>query len=207
VAEGRRVINNIQRTATLFLVKNIFSLGLAIINLIMGIQYPLQPIHLSVISAMTIGVPSFFLAMEPNYERVNGRFLPTVMRKALPGGLTNIFVVLMAQFFMVVFGMGLEQVSSVCAAILAVVGLQVLYQTCKPFGKIRKIIWWTMAAGLLVCFTFFRGFFELHLEDHATSLVMVVLLIMTPTVFFAAQRVFDWGDQLIGFFKRKFRRR
>jgi len=207
VAEGRRVINNIQRTATLFLVKNIFSLGLAIINLIIGIQYPLQPIHLSVISAMTIGVPSFFLAMEPNYERVHGRFLPTVMRKALPGGLTNIFVVLMAQFFMVVFGMRLEQVSSVCAAILAVVGLLVLYQTCKPFGKIRKIIWWSMATGLLVCFTFFQGFFELHLEDHATSLVMAVLLIMTPTVFFAAQRVFDWGDKLTGFFKRKFRRR
>ena len=207
VAEGRRVINNIQRTATLFLVKNIFSLGLAIINLMMGMQYPLQPIHLSVISAMTIGVPSFFLAMEPNYERVQGRFLPTVLRKALPGGLTNIFVVLMAQLFMVVFGMQLEQVSSVCAAILAVVGLLVLYQTCKPFGKIRKIIWGAMATGLLVCFTFFQGFFELQLEDHATSLVMVVLLIMTPTVFFSAQRVFDWFDKLTHFLKRKLRKK
>ena len=207
VAEGRRVINNIQRAATLFLVKNIFSLGLAIINLIMGMQYPLQPIHLSVISAMTIGVPSFFLAMEPNYERVQGRFLPTVMRKALPGGLTNIFVVLMAQLFMVIFNLALDQVSAVCAAILSVVGLLVLYQTCKPFGKIRRIIWWTMAAGLLVCFTFFQGFFELHLEDRASSLIMVVLLIMTPTVFFAVQRVFDWGDQLTGFVKRKFKRR
>ncbi|MBQ6996822.1 MAG: cation-translocating P-type ATPase [Oscillospiraceae bacterium] len=207
VAEGRRVINNIQRAATLFLVKNIFSLGLAIINLFAGLPYPMVPLHLSVISALTIGVPSFFLAMEPNYERVEGRFLPTVMRKALPGGLTNIFVVLMAQAFMVIFGLALEQVSSVCAAILSVVGLLVLYQTCKPFGKIRKIIWWAMAAGLLVCFTFFRSFFELHLEDNASSLVMVVLLIMTPTVFFAVQRVFDWGDMLIAFVKRKLKRK
>ncbi|MBQ8768712.1 MAG: cation-translocating P-type ATPase [Oscillospiraceae bacterium] len=207
VAEGRRVINNIQRAATLFLVKNIFSLGLSIINLIAGLQYPLQPIHLSVISTLTIGAPSFFLAMEPNYERVQGRFLPTVMRKALPGGLTNIFVVLMAQLFMVVFGMALEQVSPVCAAILAVVGLLVLYQTCKPFGKIRKLIWWMMAAGLLICFTFFKGFLELRLEDHASSLVMVVLLIMTPTVFFAAQRVFDWGDKLSSFLARKLKRK
>ncbi len=207
VAEGRRVINNIQRAATLFLVKNIFSLGLAIINLFAGLPYPMVPLHLSVISALTIGVPSFFLAMEPNYERVEGRFLPTVMRKALPGGLTNIFVVLMAQAFMVIFGLALEQVSSVCAAILSVVGLLVLYQTCKPFGKIRKIIWWAMAAGLLVCFTFFSSFFELHLEDNASSLVMVVLLIMTPTVFFAVQRVFDWGDMLIAFVKRKLKRK
>jgi len=207
VAEGRRVINNIQRAATLFLVKNIFSLGLAIINSIAGLQYPLQPIHLSVISTLTIGAPSFFLAMEPNYERVQGRFLPTVFRKALPGGLTNIFVVLMAQAFMVIFGLALDQVSAVCAAILSVVGLLVLYQTCKPFGKIRKLIWWAMAAGLLICFTLFKGFFELHLEDHASSLVGVVLLIMTPTVFFAVQRVFDWGDQLIGFVKGKFKRK
>ena len=207
VAEGRRVINNIQRAATLFLVKNIFSLGLAIINSIAGLQYPLQPIHLSVISTLTIGAPSFFLAMEPNYERVQGRFLPTVFRKALPGGLTNIFVVLMAQAFMVIFGLALDQVSAVCAAILSVVGLLVLYQTCKPFGKIRKLIWWAMAAGLLICFTLFKGFFELHLEDHASSLVGVVLLIMTPTVFFAVQRVFDWGDQLIGFAKSKFKRK
>ena len=129
------------------------------------------------------------------------------MRKALPGGLTNIFVVLMAQAFMVVFQLSLDQVSPVCAAILSVVGLLVLYQTCKPFGKIRRIIWWTMAAGLAVCFTFFKVFLELHLEDHASSLIMVVLLIMTPTVFFAARRVFDWGDMLIGFIKRKLKRR
>ncbi len=207
VAEGRRVINNIQRAATLFLVKNIFSLGLSIINLFAGLPYPMVPLHLSVISALTIGVPSFFLAMEPNYERVEGRFLPTVMRKALPGGLTNIFVVLMAQAFMVIFDLALGQVSAVCAAILSVVGLLVLYQTCKPFGRIRRIIWWTMAAGLLVCFTFFRSFFELHLEDQASVLVMVVLLIMTPTVFFAVQRVFDWGDKAAALVKRKVKRK
>jgi len=90
---------------------------------------------------------------------------------------------------------------------LSVVGLLVLFQTCKPFDKIRKLIWWAMAAGLLICFTLFKGFFELHLEDHASSLVGVVLLIMTPTVFFAVQRVFDWGDQLIGFVKGKFKRK
>jgi len=207
VAEGRRVINNIQRAATLFLVKNIFSLGLSIFNVFAGLQYPLLPIHLSVISTLTIGVPSFFLAMEPNYERVKGRFIPTVMRKALPGGLTNIFVVLMAQAFMVVFGLAFNEISAVCAAILSVVGLLVLYQTCKPFGTIRRIIWWAMAAGLVICFTFFKNFLELNPGELSSSLVMAVLLIMTPTVFFAVQRIFDWGDKLIGFITRKLKRK
>ena len=206
VAEGRRVINNIQRAATLFLVKNIFSLGQAIFTIMAGLQYPLQPIQLSVISTLTIGVPSFFLAMEPNYERVQGKFIPTVLRKALPGGLTNIFVVLMAQAFMVVFGLAYGEISAVCTAICSVVGLLVLYQTCKPMGTIRRIIWWSMAAGLVGCFIFLKDFLELNTGANASTLVMVVLLIMTPTVFFAVQRVFDWFDKAIHFVKRKLKR-
>ena len=195
VLEGRRVINNIQRAATLFLVKNIFSLGLSLISLYTDWPYPLIPIHLSVISALTIGVPSFFLAMEPNYERVSGRFLAGVLRRAFPGGLTNIFVVLMAQAYMAVFNLPLDQTSTICASILAVVGLQVLFQTCKPFDRFRKLIWWTMAAGLVICFTFLGSLFDLRTGSTAATLVMATLVIMSPTVFFAIQRIFDWGDK------------
>ncbi|MBP3304358.1 MAG: HAD-IC family P-type ATPase [Oscillospiraceae bacterium] len=196
VAEGRRVINNIQRAATLFLVKNIFSLGLSLITMFTKWPYPLEPLHLSVISALTIGVPSFFLAMEPNYERVRGRFLPSVLRRAFPGGLTNIFVVLMAQAFMAAFSLPLEQISTVCAAVLSVVGLLVLFQTCKPFDKFRRLIWAAMAVGLVLCFTWLGQIFELQASDYSIQLVMVTLLIMTPTVFIVIERVFDWGDRL-----------
>ena len=195
-AEGRRVINNIQRAATLFLVKNIFSLFLSVISLFTNWPYPFQPIHLTVISALTIGIPSFFLAMEPNYERVSGRFLRGVLRRAFPGGLTNIFVILFAQAFMDIFDLPAEPVSTVCAAIAAVVGLLVLFQVCKPFGTFRKIIWGAMAALLLVCFTLLGTLFELKAGGPDTQMVLVTLLIMTPTVFFAIQRVFDWGDKL-----------
>ena len=151
VGEGRRVINNIQRAATLFLVKNIFSLGLSLLSLFTNWPYPLVPVHLSVISSLTIGVPSFFLAMEPNYERVTGRFLPGVLRRAFPGGLTNIFVVLMAQAYGAVFGLPQEQLSAVCAAILSIVGLLVLYQVCKPFDFFRRIIWFAMGVCRGIC--------------------------------------------------------
>jgi uncharacterized membrane protein len=107
VGEGRRVINNIQRAAALFLVKNIFSLGMALICMMTQWAYPLQPFHLSIISALTIGVPAFFLAMEPNYERVKGRFLTTVLRQALPGGLANIITVF------AVFALGPKEAASI----------------------------------------------------------------------------------------------
>ncbi len=203
VAEGRRVINNIQRAATLFLVKNIFSLGLSILTMFTQFPYPMVPLHLSVISALTIGVPSFFLAMEPNYARVSGHFLRGVLRRAFPGGLTNIFVVLMAQAFMAVFSIPLDEISTVCAAILSVVGLLVLFQTCKPFDKFRKVIWWAMAFALVFCFTLLGSLFELQAGGHGAKLVMATLLIMTPTVFFAMQRIFDWGDKVFLLLRRK----
>jgi len=203
VAEGRRVINNIQRAATLFLVKNIFSLGLSIITLFTAWPYPLVPLHLSVISCFTIGVPSFFLAMEPNYERVRGRFLPSVLRRAFPGGLTNIFVVLAAQTFMSVFALPMKEISTVCAAILGAVGLLVLFQTCKPFDKFRGLIWTAMAAGLLICFTLLGSLLELRASEPGIQLVMATLLLMTPTVFLVFERIFDWGNRIF----RKPRRR
>lgn len=196
VGEGRRVINNIQRAATLFLVKNIFSLGLSLLSLLTSWPYPLEPQHLSVISGLTIGVPSFFLAMEPNYERVSGRFLAGVLRRAFPGGLTNIFVVMAAQAFMAAFSLPLEQISTVCTAILAVVGMLVLFQVCKPFDRFRKLIWFAMAAALVGCFTLLGGIFELRIQSSAVLLIMATLLVMTPTVFFAIQRIFDWGDKI-----------
>ena len=196
VAEGRRVINNIQRTASLFLVKNIFSLGLSLISLFAVWPYPLQPQHMSIISGLTIGVPSFFLAMEPNYQRVQGRFLPGVLRRAFPGGLTNIFAVLAAQICMVAFSLPLSQISTVCTAILAVVGMLVLTQVCRPFDTFRKGIVAAMAVALAGCFTLLRSIFELYISGITAILVMTALLIVASTVFFIMQRLFDLGDKL-----------
>ena len=196
VDEGRRVINNIQRAAALFLVKNIFSLGLSVITLFTDWPYPLIPLHMSLIAALTIGVPSFFLAMEPNYERVTGHFIRGVLRRAFPGGLTNIFVVLMAQAFRAAFGLTAEQTATICAALLGAVGLQVLFQTCKPFDKFRKLIWAAMALALVCCFSVLSPFFELGGYSRESGLVMAALIIMSPTVFFAIQRIFDQGDKV-----------
>ena len=198
VNEGRRVINNIQRAATLFLVKNIFSLFLSAITLFTSWPYPLEPIHLTVISALTIGLPSFLLTLEPRYDRIRGHFLRGVLRRAFPGGLTNVFVVLVCQAFRAVFGINGDHSSTVCAAILAMVGLMVLFQVCKPFDLFRKFLWAGMALGLVVCFTLLGNVLSLSSGSLEARLLMMTLLLMTPTVFFAIQRVFDWGDRLWG---------
>ncbi len=196
VAEGRRVINNIQRSATLFLVKNIFSLGLALAAVIAGWGYPLIPIHMTLISALTIGIPSFFLALEPNYERVKGAFLPTVLRRALPGGLSNILAVLMAQALGNAMHLSAGDSATVCVAALGMVGLLVLYDTCRPFDRFRKLLWGAMAAGLVLSFTVLRGLFELRLSDSRVLLLMAALVLMAPTVYFTLQKLFALGDRL-----------
>jgi len=159
-----------------------------------------------VISALTIGVPSFFLAMEPNYDRIQGHFLRGVLRRAFPGGLTNVFAVLVCQAFMAVFGLPADTVSTVCAGILAVVGMMVLFQVCKPFNRFRKLIWSAMLAGLVVVFFLLGEPFELTTGDRATMLMMLTLLLMTPTVFFAIQRIFDFGDRVYLRLKRYFQK-
>lgn len=203
VGEGRRVINNIQRAATLFLVKNIFSLFLSIITLMTTWPYPMVPLHMSVTSALTIGIPSFFMAMEPNYERIQGGFLRTVLRKAFPGGLTNVFVVLAAQAYMVVFDLPEKQISTVCAAILGVVGMLVLYRVSKPFNRFRKIIWCGVGVLLIGCFTLLHGFLELYTDDLSVKLVLLTLLIMSQAVFTGVQTAFDSGER----FYRKIRKK
>ena len=196
VNEGRRVINNIQRAATLFLVKNIFSLFLSVITLFTSWPYPLEPIHLTVISSLTIGLPSFLLTLEPRYDRIRGHFLRGVLRRAFPGGLTNVFVVLVCQAFRAVFHIDGDQISTVCASILAMVGLMVLYQVCKPFDLFRKFLWAGMALGLVACFTLLGDVLSLRTGSIEAGLLMMTLLLMTPTVFFAIQRIFDWGERL-----------
>lgn len=114
VAEGRRTINNIERSASLFLIKTIYSSVLAIIFLFMAEAYPFIPIQLSLISMVTIGIPSFLLALEPNNERIKGHFLKNVISKAIPPALTSILNIVILTLLNK-FGIVAEEIySSLC---------------------------------------------------------------------------------------------
>lgn len=148
VAEGRRVINNVTRTASLFLVKTIFSFVLTLLMLLLPAAYPFQPIQLTLISALTIGIPSFFLALESNHERIRGQFLRTVFYRALPGGLA---VTLCAAVAALLEGSWSTEICSTVATVAAgCMGLCMLLTVCLPLTRMRAILLGTMAASFAV---------------------------------------------------------
>ena len=148
VNEGRRVINNIQRSSSLFLIKNIFSFLTVLCLLFLPIAYPLLPLQVSMFSGLMIGVPSFLLTFEPVYTRVRGHFLRGALLGALPGGLTGALCLLGASWAGSRMGIDSTQLATVCSLLIGIVGLSVLVGLCRPFNKWRL----TMIFGIAVCY-------------------------------------------------------
>lgn len=162
VMEGRRVINNIERSASLFLVKTIYSAVLSLIFLFLAAQYPFVPIQLTLISALTIGFPSFVLALEPNKRRVHGRFLTNVLGKAVPGALTIVVNILIIMALSAVFQMSSDQSSTIATISTGFIGLLVLFRVCMPFDWKRKILWGAMVAAFFCAVVCFHQVFFLY---------------------------------------------
>ena len=137
VYEGRQVVNNIQRSASLFLVKNIFSLLMAIFSAVFAITYPLEPSQISLISMFTIGLPGFLLALEPNRNRIEGNFMANVMLKALPAGLTDVLSVGALVICGQVFNLPSEDIATAGTMLLAVVGFMIIIKISHPFNKMK----------------------------------------------------------------------
>lgn len=183
VMEGRRVVNNIQRSASLFLVKNIFSFLLAILAVVFSFTYPLKPAQIALISMFTIGIPAFFLALQPNEERIQGHFISNVLIKALPGGLTDVFAVGAMILFAHVFGVDPVDTSTAATMLLAIVGFMILYRICQPFNKVRVAVWIGCILGLLGCSIFFPDLFAITGMSEKCAMLFVVFSIATDSIF------------------------
>lgn len=146
VLEGRRVINNITRAASLFLVKNIFSLLLSVLLLIFPFAYPFAPIQLTLVSSLTIGIPSFVLALQPSRDRVSGSFLRNVIMRALPGGVCTAALIIPLMAFSDGLGFSQDVVSTLSTLIAGYSGLVVLFLTCLPLNALRGGLVAAMAA-------------------------------------------------------------
>ena len=153
VDEGRRVINNITRAASLFLVKTLYSFALSVITLLFPLNYPFQPIQLTLISSVTIGIPTFFLALEPNRERVQGKFLETVMRNAVPGA-AGVTLCAIAAMVMAHFGHNATVISTMATMAAGTVGLMVLTSVCLPFTLMRGTLLGVMTLGFVIAVLF-----------------------------------------------------
>lgn len=164
VVEGRRVIGNITRTASLFLVKTLYSAILAILLLILPLRYPFQPIQLTLISALSIGVPSFFLALEPSGERATRHFLRRVILRAAPGALAVVVCALVSMIPR--RGVASYEVSSTLAALSAgLIGLANLALVCRPFTRLRALLCGAMPAAFIGAVALFPKVFFLHIHS------------------------------------------
>lgn len=170
VAEGRRTINNIQRSASLFLVKTIYSTILALMFLFMGEAYPFVPIQLTLISTVTIGIPSFILALEPNNARIRGNFLRNVISKSLPTGITVALNILIISILNKCNIISNEHYSSLCVIATSICGLILLFTLTKsrknedtifPFSIFRMLIALSMSALLIFGVTYLGNFFNI----------------------------------------------
>ena len=183
VLEGRRVVNNIQRSASLFLVKNIFSFLLSIFSAVFMITYPLEPSQVSLISMFTIGIPAFFLALEPNKSRIEGHFLTNVLLKALPAGLTDVLAVGALVMCGQIFGLPGEDIATAATMLLAIVGFMILYKISQPMNPLRVTVWIGCLAGLLFCGIFLNQLFAITGMSEVCILLFVVFSFATESAF------------------------
>ena len=201
VLEGRRVVNNIERSASLFLVKNIFSFLLSLFSMAFMITYPLEPSQISMVAMFTIGIPAFLLAMEPNKKMIEGHFLTNVLLKALPAGLTDVLIVGFLTVFGQTFGMSNEEISTAATLLLAIVGLMILFKISKPMNVFRWIVWSAMVAGLLFCVIFLKNLFGIGVMTRKCCMTLIVFAVATePLLRYISQIV-------TGIRKRVLRRR
>ena len=195
VAEGRRVVNNIERTASLYIVKNIFSMLLAVFSVFLMQDYPLEPAQVSMISMFTIGIPSFFLALEPNKNTIKGHFLTNVFVRALPAGLTDFLVVSTLVMFCQEFSVDMDCLSTSCTVIIAIVGFMVLYRISKPMNVPHALLITGVVGGWLFSMFFARPFFGITEITRQCAMLMVIFAIVTEPMLRYLSRIVE-GIQL-----------
>lgn len=182
VLEGRRVINNIERSASLFLVKTIYSAIFTLLSIFFTLVYPFVPIQLSLISALTIGAPAFFLALEPNLARVKGKFLSNVFSKALPGGITNLISMVGISIVCTKFGYSANTISTIATIVISFTSFLFLINVCKPMDIKRAIMCLVMIIAFVMAMVIMPNFFMLVPLNLGAAVVTITFVLISVFV-------------------------
>lgn len=190
VFEGRRVINNVQKSSALFFMKTLFTIFFSIIILIMGKAYPFAPLQLYMLEFCVIGIPSFFLALQPNKSRIKGKFIFNLFKNALPGALTLLLNVMACYGFVQLTQGSLDDtvlISSMATIALTFTGLSMLLKLCQPFSVLTGILFSAMTA-ISLCLTLFAPeFFEIAQVGLTNTLFLIILILISGYII----RLFD----------------
>ena len=189
IKEGRRTINNIERSATLFLAKTTYAFLLVLIFMFISFNYPFQPIQLTLTNFFTIGVPSFILALEPNNNRIKGNFLTNVLSKSLPASLTIVLNIIILAVLGNLFKLTNNQISTLCVLMTGFTGFLLLFKICYPLNKLRLFLIVSLIIGFIITVVGFKKFFSLTILN-LKMFVFILILVFISTIIFSLMSVF-----------------
>jgi cation-transporting ATPase E len=192
--EGRRSINNLQRSAALFLTKTIYSIFIGIFFIFVNVTYPFVPIQISLISTITIGIPSFVLALEPNKSLVKGKFMINVLNQSIPAALTTIFNIVILVMFCNTGFLSSSEMSTLTVIMTTITGLFLLFKISYPFNIMRTFLFAAMSLSFVVCAIFWGSFFSIVSMSLSMFIVMAPLLIFTA---FSIMALTNFVDNVI----------
>ncbi len=191
VLEGRRVVNNLARSASLFLIKNIFSIVIAVLSIFFLFEYPVRPSQMSMISGLAIGFPAFMMALEKNTKRIEGRFLANAVLEALPSALTNIILGIAMVVGGSIFSVPDEQLHTAVTILLMTVGVLTIGLISKPFTYYRLAIMLLVLAAAVFSFTVLHVIFETVVVRGATLFLLLLCLLLILPILFSIYRL-EW---------------
>ena len=191
VYEGRRTINNITRSATLFLSKTGYAILFTLIYLILKVSYPFEPVQISLISSLTIGIPSFFLALEDNKERVEGDFLKNVLYKSIPVSVTSVISVLLVELIGSIFNLSQIEKSTIDVILIEFIGFMLIFKISLPFNKMRKILFSFCIICFIICVIFLRDFYSLTMLKGELIVLTFILMAISIYILIFLYKIFN----------------
>ena len=190
VAEGRRSINNLQRSASLFLTKTLFSMGLAALCIALP-PYPFEPIQMTLINFFCIGAPGFVLGLEPNNARVKGAFLTNVLKRALPASVAVILAAALDIFVARVFGFSQLTLSTMCLLTSCAASVSLIWRISQPLTPLRVVLFVFVVAGILVGVIGLPELLSIANLSIGQMVILAVIIVFTCSVFFKLATMMD----------------
>lgn len=204
VAEGRRTINNIERSSSLYLVKTMYSILLSLFFLFSHHIYPFEPIQLSLIGALTVGFPSFVLALQPNRNIVRGNFTFNIITRAAPAALCIALNIILTAVLSGVLGLTQAELSTMAVYTTSLIGLMLIVRLCVPFNALRGAMLAVSGAGIAAATIFFRDFFKLVTLSHNAFILQIITIVFFIVLF---NLLYHFADKLIEKHKQKIKTR
>lgn len=196
VAEGRRVVNNIQKSSSLFLMKTVFAIFISIFVLCMNETYPFSPIQFILLEMFVIGLPSFLLALQPNTNKINGKFLANVAKNTLPAGICLVVATIAMYIYQMFTNISSAQLVTMASLAIIVVGFMVLFKMCKPFNAFKSVMYLICLIICSACVIFLYDLFKYVSISFTDTLFLIAVCQACYPLYIVLNKLFDWSKNL-----------